>query len=88
MTLTDDTQQHIQTRLDFSSPLTGEARGAEREETESFGATNDLEGPARTDRLIEEVCQRDNLKEALWRVKANKVAPASTGCPSATSRTI
>ena len=72
MSLTDDTQQHIQTRLDFSSPLTGEARGAEREETESFGATNELERPARTDRLMEEVCERDNLKEALRRVKANK----------------
>jgi RNA-directed DNA polymerase len=72
MSLTDDTQQHIQTRLDFSSSLTGEARGAEREETESFEATNEIEGPARTDRLIEEVCERDNLKEALRRVKANK----------------
>jgi hypothetical protein len=59
MSLTDDTQQPIQTRLDFSSPLTGEARGAEREETESFGATNALESPARTDRLIEEVCERE-----------------------------
>ena len=27
---------------------------------------------------MEEVCERENLKEALRRVKANKVAPAST----------
>jgi RNA-directed DNA polymerase len=81
MSLTDDTQQPIQTRLDFSSPLTGEARGAEREETESFGATNALESPARTDRLIEEVCQRDNLKEALRRVKANKGSAGVDGMP-------
>jgi RNA-directed DNA polymerase len=72
MSLADETQQHIQTRLDFSSPLTGEARGAGREETESSGATNELESPARTDRLIEEVCEQENLKEALQRVKANK----------------
>ena len=72
MSLTDDRQQHIQTRLDFSSSLTGEARGAGREETEPSGATNELESPARTDRLMEEVCERENLKEALQRVKANK----------------
>jgi hypothetical protein len=47
MSLADDTQQHVQTRLDFSSPLTGEARGAVREETESSGATNESESPAR-----------------------------------------
>jgi RNA-directed DNA polymerase len=88
MSLTDDTQQPIQTRLDFSAPLTGEVRGAGREETESFGATNELESPARTDRLIEEVCQRDNLKEALRRVQANKGSAGVDGCPSATSRTI
>src|SRR6266403_842687 len=72
MSLTDDRQQHIQTRLDFSSPLTGEARGAEREETESSAATDGCESPARTDRLMEEVCERENLKEALRRVQANK----------------
>ena len=72
MSLTDDTQQHIQAQLDCSAALTGEAREAEREETESSGATNGLERPASTDRLMEEVCERDNLKEALRRVKANK----------------
>jgi RNA-directed DNA polymerase len=72
MSLPDDTQQNIQMELDFSSPLTGEARGAAGEETESFGATNVRERPATTDRLMEEVCQRDNLKDALRRVQANK----------------
>ncbi len=81
MSLTDDTQQPIQTRLDFSSPLTGEARGAEGGETESSGATGALERPATTDRLIEEVCQRDNLKDALRRVKANKGSAGVDGMP-------
>ena len=72
MSLTDDTQRHIQTQLDFSVELTGEAREARRGETESSGATRGTERPARTDRLMEEVCERDNLKEALRRVQANK----------------
>jgi RNA-directed DNA polymerase len=72
MTLKDDMQQHIQANLDFVSALTGEAQRAGREGTESSGATNGLESPARTDRLMEEVCERDNLKQALRRVKANR----------------
>jgi RNA-directed DNA polymerase len=72
MSLKDDKQQNIQMELDFSSALTGEAREAGREETESPGVTNGPESPARTDRLMEEVCERENLKEALRQVKANK----------------
>jgi RNA-directed DNA polymerase len=65
-------QQNIQTELNFSSTPAGEAREAGREEAESFPATNDPQSPARTNRLMEEVCERENLKEALRRVKANK----------------
>ena len=72
MSLTDDQQQNIQLELDFSSALTGAARGVAGEETESSGATSGLENPAKTDRLMEEVCERENLKEALRQVKANK----------------
>ena len=72
MSLKDDKQQNIQTRLDFSSELTGEARGAGREETESSTAASGTDSPARTNRLMEKVCERENLKEALRRVKANK----------------
>src|SRR4030095_12875334 len=72
MSLKDDRQQNIQIGLDFSPVLTGEAREAGREGTESSTATNGPESPARTDRLMEEVCERENLKEALRRVKANK----------------
>src|SRR5712691_8317581 len=72
MNLKDDTQQNTQPRLGCPPALTGEARAAGRAETESSGATNGRESPASTDRLMEEVCERENLKEALRRVKANK----------------
>src|ERR1700726_3378383 len=72
MSLKDDKQQNIQMKLDFSSALTGAARGAAGGETESLVATSGPENPARSDRLIEEVCERENLKEALRQVKGNK----------------
>src|SRR6202521_3985493 len=72
MSLKDDKQQNIQSELDFSSALTGEARDAGREGTESSGAMNGTENPASTNRLMEEVGERESLKEALRRVKANK----------------
>jgi RNA-directed DNA polymerase len=72
MGLQDDKQQNIQMELDFPKVPTGEAREVDREETESFGVTSGPESPARTDRLMEEVCERGNLKEALRQVKANK----------------
>jgi len=58
MNLQDDTQQNIQFELDFSSALTGEAREAGREETESSGATNGTENPASTNRSMEEVSEK------------------------------
>ena len=72
MSLPDDQQQNIQMKLDFSSALTGAARGVAGEETESSGATSGPENPAKTHRLMEEVCERENLKEALRQVKDNK----------------
>ena len=72
MSLKDDKQQNIQMELDFSSALTGAARGVAGEETESLMATSEPESPARTNRLMEEVCERENLKEALRQVKGNK----------------
>src|SRR6266496_2028760 len=79
MSLKDDEQQNIQMELDFSSALTGEAREAGREGTESSGAMNGTENPASTNRLMEEVCERENLKAALQRVKANQGSPGVDG---------
>ncbi len=51
MNLKDDKQQNIQMQLDFSSALTGEAREAGREGTESSGATNGTESPVKLIRI-------------------------------------
>jgi RNA-directed DNA polymerase len=72
MDLKRDKRQNIQDKLDFSSEQTGEARQAGREETESRQAMHEPESPANTIRLMEEVCERENLLEALRRVKGNK----------------
>ena len=79
MSLQDDKQQNIQVELDFSSVLTGETREAGREETESSGTTNETENPASTNRLMEAVCERENLKAALRQVRANKGSPGVDG---------
>ena len=49
------------------------------EGTESFTAKRGTESPAISEQLMEEVCERENWKQALERVKANKGAPAWTG---------
>ena len=72
MDLKNDKRQNIQMELDFSPSSAGEAREVGREETESLLVAHDVESPAQTNRLMDEVCERDNLKEALRRVKANK----------------
>jgi RNA-directed DNA polymerase len=71
MSLTDDKQQNIQRELDFPA-LTGAARGVAEGGTESSVTTSGPESPARTDRLMEAVCERENLKDALRQVRANK----------------
>src|ERR1700722_1320371 len=81
MNLKDDRQPNIQLELDFSPALPGETRTAEREETESSGAMSGIENPASTNRLMEEVCERENLKEALRRVKANQGSAGVDGMP-------
>src|SRR5262244_3305559 len=72
MYLRNDKRQNIQKKLDFPSEAAGEARQAGREETESRPTIHEPENPANTIGLMEEVCERGNLLEALRRVKANK----------------
>src|SRR5258708_16138258 len=79
MSLKDDTQQNIQMQLDFSLALTGEAREAGREGTESSGAMKGNEKPASTNRLMEEGWEREKLKAALQRGKANQRRPGVDG---------
>src|SRR5262245_36917533 len=68
MNLEGDKRLNIQLRLDFSSAPTGEARQAGREDIESPSAVSEPEGPANTSRIMEEACERANLKEALRQV--------------------
>src|ERR1700735_1507836 len=79
MRLNSDMRQNIQSNLDFSSLPPGEARMAGREESESLRTTSVPESPAGTDRTMEEIVERENLKNALRRVKANKGAPGVDG---------
>src|SRR6202163_2496499 len=72
-------QQNIQGKLDFSSSPAGEACEAGRGEAESLPVVHEPERPANTNRLMEEVCERENLKAALRRVKANKGSPGVDG---------
>src|ERR1700730_8356485 len=72
MNLESDKRLNIQLRLDFSSRPTGEARQARREDIESLSAVNESERPAKTCRVMEGVCERVNLKEALRQVRGNK----------------
>ena len=72
-------RQNIQRELDFSSAPAGEAREAGREEDRIAPAMHAPESPASTNRLMEEVCERENLKEALRRVKVNKGSPGVDG---------
>jgi RNA-directed DNA polymerase len=72
MNLESDKRLNIQLRLDFSSTPTGEARQAGREDIESFSVGHEPERPANTNRIMEEICERANLKEALRQVRSNK----------------
>src|SRR5215831_12932841 len=72
MNLRSDKRPKNQRELDFSSAAPGEAQERRAEEIESPPARHEPESPANTDRMMEEICEWKNLKEAMWRVKANK----------------
>src|ERR1700688_4221910 len=57
----------------------GEAPRAADRGAESMAANPETENPSACDRLMEEICERENLKRALKRVKANKGAPGVDG---------
>ena len=79
MDLRSEERQKAQMKLDFSSAPRGEAPKTGRDPAESLPATHGPENPAGTHRLMEEVCERENLKEALRQVKANKGSPGVDG---------
>src|SRR5205809_3727422 len=57
----------------------GEAPKGLNEGTESDTAKRGTESPAIGEQLMEEVCERENCKQALARVKANKGSPGVDG---------
>ena len=68
----DDKRQKNQLVLAFLEEDRGEAPKGLWEGTESSAGKRGIESPAIAERLMEEVCERENCKQAWKRVKANK----------------
>ena len=74
-----DKRQKTQMQLAFAEADRGEAPKGLRQGTESLRAKRGAESPAIGERWMEEVCERENCKQALARVKANKGSPGVDG---------
>jgi RNA-directed DNA polymerase len=74
-----DKRQKNQLELAFLEEGRSEAPTASAEGTESLAAKRKAESPAIGEQLMEEVCERENCKQALARVKANKGSPGVDG---------
>jgi RNA-directed DNA polymerase len=67
-----DKRQKNQLVLAFAEEYRGEAPKGLGGGTESLAVKRGIESPAIGEQLMEEVCERENCKQALKRVKANK----------------
>jgi RNA-directed DNA polymerase len=74
-----DKRQKNQLGLAFVEEYKGEAPKSLDKGTESLTAKRGTESPAISEQLMEEVCGRENCKQALARVKANKGSPGVDG---------
>src|SRR5664280_3070259 len=72
-------KNQLQMVLAFTAEGRSEAPMARREGTESLTAKRACESPAIPEQVMEEVCERGNLKRALRRVKSNKGSPGIDG---------
>ena len=81
MQLKDDKRQKNQLQQSLAFPETGrgEAPESSRRGTESSVVKDQSESPASTDQLMEAICQVENCKQALARVKGNKGSPGIDG---------
>src|SRR5438874_10454309 len=68
----DDRRQKNQLVLAFMEVSRSESPRASVEGTESSAGKRGIESPANAEQLMEEVCGRENCKQALKRVKANQ----------------
>ena len=75
----DDLRPKIQKDLAFPEESRSEAPMASRRGSESSVAGRKPEHPTLPEKLMEEVCERENVVEALRRVQANKGAPGVDG---------
>jgi len=74
----NDKRQNNQLELAFEEEGRSEAPRASERGTETFVAKRRAESPAE-EQLMEEVCERENCKQALARVKSNKGSPGVDG---------
>jgi len=72
-------KNQLQPLLAFPESGRSEAPEDSRRGTESPLAKHRTESPASTEQLMEEICERENCKQALARVKANKGSPGIDG---------
>ena len=72
-------RQKTQLELAFAVEGKGEAPSPVAEGTETPVAARELESPESTKQLMEEVCERENLKKALKRVQSNRGSPGVDG---------
>lgn len=75
----DAKRQKIQLELAFMAESRGEAPMAADKGTEVSKAKRSSEDPALPVLLMEEICQRENLRRALQRVRQNKGSPGIDG---------
>src|SRR5664279_1777458 len=75
----DDRRQKNQLELAFMEEGRSEAPTASMQGTESSAGKRGIESPAIAEQLMEEVCGRENCKQALKRVKANKGSAGMDG---------
>src|SRR5215472_19161502 len=71
--------QPQQGELAFPAECRSDAPKATGKETETLVAKRQTESLAGTERLMEEVCELENCKQALQPVKANKGSPGVDG---------
>ncbi|MEK7351944.1 MAG: group II intron reverse transcriptase/maturase, partial [Nitrospirota bacterium] len=75
----DGERQKTMEQLSFPEKSRGEAPRVAGEGIEPSTAKREAESPASTAHLMEEVCERENLKKALKRVRSNKGSPGIDG---------